>query len=379
MNTDITSFSNAYSVSIKGNRSLDVEFILDTAADRHMFKDMNLFRDVKFIDPIHITTANGGNSLVSRSAGTVVRTSMDHNGVTHSATLHNTLHVPAIAVNLISVIQLCDEAYVLSYDASNLSLIHKDGMQLHAHRVPLSGEMWRISVSLDTSAHTSPISFIASTDLQHQQMGHLHSAGLRRFCSTSGNLSPCQSCVLAKAQRGQFSSHLPRSNRPLYRIHSDVVGPIQVSTQSGNWYFVTFIDECTRFNRVYLMKAKSEVFDRFRQYLEGAERHTRHKFCILKSDRGGEYQSSPFLAYLQTRGITLEQAPAKTPQHNSVAERFNRSIMEQSRAQMIHPGLPLYLWGEIVTATSNLLNLSPTASIHTTPYSAWMEVCASDG
>lgn len=377
--TDAISFSNAYSVLVNGNGSNDVEYILDTAADRHMFKDKTLFQDINSIDPIHITTADGGNSLTSHSAGTVIRTSTDKAGATHTATLTNTLHVPAIAVNLISVIQLCDEGYVLSGNASHMSLIHKNGMQIHAHRKPLSGEMWKISVSLDAPTSQSTNCFVASTDLQHQRMGHLHSAGLQRFCSTSGNLSPCQSCILAKAQRGQFYSHLPRSTRPLYRIHSDVVGPIQVSTPSGNRYFVTFIDECTRFNRVYLMKTKSEVFKRFCQYTEEVERHTGHKICILKSDRGGEYWSSPFLKYLQDRGITLEQGPAKTPQHNSVAERFNRSIMEISQAQMIHAGLPLFLWGEIVMATSHILNLSPTASINTTPQSAWMDVCASGG
>lgn len=107
-----------------------------------------------------------------------------------------------------------------------------------------------------------------------------------------------------------------------------------------------------------------------------SERHTGHRLWILKTDRGGEYRSSKFTAFAATHGIKLEQAPAHTPQQNSVAGRYNRTIMERTRAQMIHAALPKYLWGEIVIATAHILNMSPTSSINDIPVNIWQHHCA---
>lgn len=75
----------------------------------------------------------------------------------------------------------------------------------------------------------------------------------------------------------------------------------------------------------------------------------------------------------------MEQGPAHTPEHNSVAERYNRTIMERCRAQMIHAALPKFLWGEIVMATSHILNMSPTRSTTDIPVNVWQQACAGSG
>lgn len=134
-----------------------------------------------------------------------------------------------------------------------------------------------------------------SADVMHQRLGHLHSAALRRFCTTGERSSGmCTSCIFAKSHRRPFQSSFPQADRLLYRIHSDVVGPLQTRTPHGNRYFVTFIDEYTRFAKVYLMKNKSEVFEHFKEFMMEAERLTGQQLCILKCDRGGEYGSARF-------------------------------------------------------------------------------------
>lgn len=110
---------------------------------------------------------------------------------------------------------------------------------------------------------------------------------------------------------------------------------------------------------------------KFKEYLHEAERHTGRQLCVLKSDRGGEYRSSQFISFAATHGITLEQGPPHTPEHNSIAERYNRTIMERTRAQMIHASAPNHLWGEFVMATSHILNLSPSTSINDLPIKIW--------
>lgn len=92
-----------------------------------------------------------------------------------------------------------------------------------------------------------------------------------------------------------------------------------------------------------------------------------------------KYRSTLFRAYADTHGIKLEQAPANTRQQNSIAERYNRTIMERARAQMLHAALPKYLWGEVVSATCHILNMCPTSSVHDLPVNIWQSHCAGAG
>ena len=62
----------------------------------------------------------------------------------------------------------------------------------------------------------------------------------------------------------QQSEH--KSKEPLDLVHSDVCGPMSVHSFSGYSYYVTFIDDYSRKTWIYFLKAKSEVFERFREF-----------------------------------------------------------------------------------------------------------------
>lgn len=122
----------------------------------------------------------------------------------------------------------------------------------------------------------------------HQRMGHLHFRALQRFCNLSGKTdSMCTPCVLAKSLCHPFKSRLPKADQLLYRVHSDVLGPNKTMTPSGKQYFVKFMDEYSKYCKIYLMANKPEVFEKFKDFLVEAERQTGQKLCVLKSDRGG--------------------------------------------------------------------------------------------
>lgn len=55
--------------------------------------------------------------------------------------------------------------------------------------------------------------------------------------------------------------------------------------------------------------------------------------------------------------------PPESPEQNSVVERFNRTLGERLRTQLLHGNLPPRLWGEVALATSYTLNLCPSKSI----------------
>lgn len=79
-------------------------------------------------------------------------------------------------------------------------------------------------------------------------------------------------------------------------------------------------------NTIYLLKHKSEAFDKFKLFKAKLERQTGKKIGKLKSDRAGEYTSLEFSKFLSEHGIEVEQGPAKRPTANSVAKRFGPTL-----------------------------------------------------
>lgn len=381
---EVVNLTTAYSLMVKHPSTHPSDMYMDSGTNRDILNDQSRFTNLHPIRPVTIRSANGADDLVATRAGSVELPTYDEDDTLCHTVIHDALFCPDVAVNLISVTRLCDNGFTMSGDAHCMSFVHADGRKVFATRKANSMDLWsaRVStvtpVSLSSPAASNIIkTFNATADLMHQRFGHLHSAALRRFCSNHKLSKTCTSCILAKSHLKPFPSTLPHSSRVLFRVHSDVVGPLQSLTCSGKKYFVTFIDEASRFNRIFLISKKSEVFDCFRTYLASAERYTRQKLCVLKSDRGGEYRSARFMAFASAHGIILEQGPAKTPQHNGIAERFNRTVMERVRAQMIHSNMPLKLWGEAVMATSHVLNLSPSSSVDHSPHDTWHS-CSTD-
>jgi len=95
----------------------------------------------------------------------------------------------------------------------------------------------------------------------------------------------------------------------------------------------------------------------------------------LHTDRGGEYLSTEFgthLADVETiRNLTVHD----TPEHNGVAKRLNRTLLEKVRAMLFSSGLPKSLWGEAVSHAVYLKNRSSTRILdEKTPYEVFYGV-----
>ena len=89
-------------------------------------------------------------------------------------------------------------------------------------------------------------------------------------------------CLKGKQSKTTFSKERRdrRSNKLLDVISSDVCGPFPVRSHDGSLYFVTFTDEASNFSAVYMISAKSEVFDMFKQFQAQIERLTNQKSDI---------------------------------------------------------------------------------------------------
>ena len=93
---------------------------------------------------------------------------------------------------------------------------------------------------------------------------------------------------------------------------------------SGCLYYVLLIDDHSRKSWIYFLKAKSETFDRFKEFKALIENQTGRHICILRSDNEGEYEFNEFDDFFRKAGIKKELTVPYNPQQNGVAERKNK-------------------------------------------------------
>ncbi|GKE26616.1 retrovirus-related pol polyprotein from transposon TNT 1-94, partial [Tanacetum coccineum] len=71
-------------------------------------------------------------------------------------------------------------------------------------------------------------------------------------------------------------------------VHTKICDLKSLPTKGGNKYFITFIDDCTKYCYVYLLKSKDEAIDKFVLYKTEVENQLGKKIKVVRSERGGE-------------------------------------------------------------------------------------------
>ena len=115
----------------------------------------------------------------------------------------------------------------------------------------------------------------------------------------------------------------------------------------GKKYFVTFIDEYySKYCYVYLLTSKDETLNVFKAYKAEVENQLGKKVKVLRSNRGGEYESLSLSKFCEVNGIIHQTTAPYTLQQNGVAERKNRTLKDMVNCMLNSSSLPHNLWGE---------------------------------
>ena len=109
-----------------------------------------------------------------------------------------------------------------------------------------------------------------------------------------------------KMTKTPFSKKMERATDLLDIIHTDVCSPMSVEARGGYRYFLTFTNNLSRYGYIYLMKHKSETFEKFKEFQSEVENHRDKKIRFLRSDRGDKYLSYEFGLQLKQSGIVSQ-------------------------------------------------------------------------
>ncbi|GJV68179.1 zinc finger, CCHC-type containing protein [Tanacetum coccineum] len=242
--------------------------------------------------------------------------------------LNNFHFAPSIKRGIISVLHLYDNGYVNRFEKNGISVSKNNLFYFHA--ISKDG-IYEIDLH-DSNTNDSSMYAMAHKPYSHQ-------------------------VERAKDLRGL--------------IHIDVCGPFRIISRQGASYFVTFIDDFSRYGYVWLLKHKHEVFETFKVFQNEVENQLDKTIKSLRYDRRGEYISQEFLDHLKEHGIIAHHTPSYTPQHNGVFERRNRTLLDLVRLKMSQTTLPKSFWDYALESTAHILNMVPTKKVEKTPYEVW--------
>ena len=138
---------------------------------------------------------------------------------------------------------------------------------------------------------------------------------------------------------------------------------MNVKAWGGYEYFISFIDDYSRYDYLYLMHHKSEALEKFREYKTKVESLLGKTIKTLRSDWGGEYMNLRFQDYMLEHGITSQLSAPGIPQQNGVSERRNRTLLDMVRSMMSFIQLPDLFWGYVVETAAYILNMVPSKSV----------------
>jgi hypothetical protein len=158
------------------------------------------------------------------------------------------------------------------------------------------------------------------------------------------SLKRCEACILGKHNKQLFHDSTLRACRKLELIHSDLCGPMSVAFAFGNKYIMTFISDYTKTCAIYLLKHKSQAFETFKNFHVWIENEAQSCISTPHTHNGGEYTLDDFESYLRHCGIKHQTIVPFNPQHNGVAKRINRRLLNMVRSMLFFKNVKLMFW-----------------------------------
>ena len=133
------------------------------------------------------------------------------------------------------------------------------------------------------------------------------------------------------------NAKVDRCTESLGGIHIDICGSFTPPTLGGYKYFITFIDDYSRYGFFKLISEKSNSLEAFKAFKVKFELQQGKKIKVVYFDRGGKYYDiydemgrnlGPFEKYLHECGIDAQYTMHGTSQHNGIVERRNRTLLD---------------------------------------------------
>jgi histone deacetylase 1/2 len=204
--------------------------------------------------------------------------------------LNNILHVPSASKNLLSVHRFTLDNHVFIEFHPFFFLIKDQATRRTLFRGPCWGGLYPLVPMFHETAKHAFITIKPSSSTWHRRLGHPSSFVVqqvlrRNKIAYTPESTPyvCDSCQLAKSHQLPYPTSSSVSTAPLEQVFSDVWGPAPLSV-GKHAYYVSFIDDFSKFTWIYLLKKRSDVYQAFLNYQQFVERKFDRKIVTMQTD-----------------------------------------------------------------------------------------------
>ena len=295
---------------------------LDFGATTHISNTMRGFLSIQIINPNKNFVLMGNRVKAPVEAIGTYCLFLDTN---KHIDLFQTFYVSSLSRNLVSLPKLDIDGYFIKFGNKSFTLfkntsfvgsgILSDGLK----KFNLHDEFAETLLTLHCSIGTKRgLINENSSNLWHKKLGHISRKRLERLVKDGilpnldfTNLGMCVDCIKGK-QTKHTKKGATRSTELIEIILTDICGPFNVPSFGKEKYFITFIDDFSRYSYIYLLHEKCQVVEALAVYITEVERQLERKMKIIRLDKGAEYYGKydesgqcpcPFAKLLEKHGI----------------------------------------------------------------------------
>ncbi|KAH9727210.1 retrovirus-related pol polyprotein from transposon RE1 [Citrus sinensis] len=317
----------------------DQGWYIDSGATHHITNNLqNLQIGNEYSGNQLLLVGNGQGLHISHIGYACFQTSC--NAVLH---LRDTLCVPKLTKNLISVSKLLEDNTDITIEfVTNMCFIKDKMKEQHLAQGIAKKGLYLLLLKNDCVSNSSCLTYAPSSmifvlnnpacktfdtatnnvcnsqfqvnstklaNLFHQKFGHPNKHVLKSIMSSlsvdySSISAPyfCDACQYGKAHQMFFYSTGIKTKVPLELIHTDLWGPAPLPSLNGYRYYISFVDDYSRYCWIFPLTLKSESLDTFKYFKTLVEKQFGYTLKTLQSDWEGEYRS--FQSFLEEEGIS---------------------------------------------------------------------------
>jgi hypothetical protein len=189
--------------------------------------------------------------------------------------LNNCYCIPALCKNIISSSCLEEvDGYEIIIENKRCSIYYNDISCAHC---PLMNVLYVLDLEnksvCNINAKRARLNDLNPTFIWYCRLDHINEKRIGRphkDCLLSSfdfeSFDTCESYLLGKMTKAPFTGQSERASGLLGLVHTDVCGPMSSIAKGGFQYFITFIDDFSRYGYIYLMRHKSESFEKFKEF-----------------------------------------------------------------------------------------------------------------
>ena len=349
-------------VSYSLNHSLIGSWIVDSGASDHICASLKAFDNYNSIIPVHIKLPNG-NMAIAKYSGTVQ--------FSPGFMVKNVLYVDEFKLNLLSVPKLCTENNcIVVFDNDKCLIQEKRNMKMIGLASLFEG-LYFLDPHVSTPT-TQPFiassqantqnSFLPQEALWHFRLGHVSNDRLLSMkssfpCIRIDENSVCDICHYSRHKKLPFNLSENKASKCYELLHFDIWGPVSTQSIHSHKYFITALDDYSRFTWIILCKSKSEVQNHVQNFILLIENQFNCKVKVVRTDNGPEFLMPDFYS---SKGIEHQTSCVETPQQNGRVERKHQHILNVARALLFQSKLPKQFWSYSVLHAVYIINRIPT-------------------